>query len=350
VIRDPEHHHGLESGRAIYRVPDAVHAPLYVITPVMNAIRFKSRWKHYQRFAKHVKDAGGTLVTVEAAFGERDWALDDTAPECLAGPGACNADQCHQYVKLRSSNELWLKENLINVGVSRLPHDWRYVAWIDADVAFLRPNWVGECIQQLQHYKFLQMFSHAQDLDPGYAVAGHRPGFVWAWENTGEVPPTYYYDGGKKRPGAWSGLAWACTRQAWDEVGGLPDFCITGAADWYMAYALFGQVEKVIPEGSALPYHRALVRWQERAEKYIRRNVGFMTGTVAHMWHGKKSDRRYMERSRLLAELKFDPNEDLKRDWQGLHQLEDHGDARSIELRDRIRVWFRSRNEDSIDV
>jgi flagellar basal body-associated protein FliL len=37
---------------------------------------------------------------------------------------------------------------------------------------------------------------------------------------------------------------------------------------------------------------------------------------------------------------------DLKRDCQGLFQLEDN----KIELRDAIRRYFRQRNEDSIDL
>lgn len=351
---DPNHRHGFGTGRAIYRTPDSIHRPLYVVTVLTNPIRYKSRWKHYQRFAKEVCEAGATLVTIEAAFGERDHALDEQAHEEIAGHGACNTDQPHQYIRLRLDHtrqqELWLKENLINVAVSRLPYDWRYVAWVDSDVTFSRPNWVGETLHQLQHYDFVQMFSDAQDLDPGYASLGSRPGFVWNYLN-GIEPPAGYYYAGKRRPhAAWSGLAWACTRPAWDRVGGLMDKCVTGAADWYMAWSLIGRVEDVIPKGSHPGFRRHILSWQARAEKYIRRNVGCVTGTVQHYWHGRKADRRYIDRSRLLADLDFNPDRDLRRDWQGLYQLVDHGTPRSLALRDQIRRWFRQRNEDSIDV
>jgi hypothetical protein len=36
--------------------------------------------------------------------------------------------------------------------VARLPNDWKYVAWVDADVNFTNPHWVRVTVQQLQHY------------------------------------------------------------------------------------------------------------------------------------------------------------------------------------------------------
>lgn len=86
--------------------------------------------------------------------------------------------------------------------------------------------------------------------------------------------------------------------------------------------------------------------YQERCERHIKRNVGFVHGTILHNWHSCKSRRRYGERPGVLAGLNFDPLRDLKKDWQGVWQLEDH----NIKLRDEIRHYFRSRNEDSIDL
>jgi hypothetical protein len=93
-------------------------------------------------------------------------------------------------------------------------------------------------------------------------------------------------------------------------------------------------------------YARHVMRWQERCEKHIRRDVGFVPGTILHSFHGKKKDRGYQDRWKILIKNKFDPELDLMRDHQGLYKLTD----RSIKLRDEIRRYFRSRNEDSRDV
>ncbi len=329
-----------------YVVPDHISEPLYVITPIFNAPRFKSRWKHYHRFAKHMKDSGAILVTIEAAFGEREWAIP-VEDECSTHHhhGAHGRD--HIGIRVRTSHELWTKENLINVAMSRLPADAKYIAWVDADVLFNRPNWVGETIHQLQHFKFVQMFSEAQDLDPDYKPIGKiRRSFVQTINEGLFVPgdPTYY--GGR---GA-SGLAWAARREALDEVGRLMDFCILGAADWHMAHALFGLADKSYPKEVSREYKEKILWWQELAERHIRHNVGQVTGLLSHMWHGKKADRKYTSRWKVLTENDYRPSIDLKADIQGVFQLEDHGDERSIKLRDDIRNYFRERNEDSIDV
>src|SRR4051812_49367686 len=102
--------------RASFRRPDQVSAPLYVVTPIFNPVRYRSRWKLYEDFARRVEQAGAILYTVEVAFGERAFAVTEAGHP--------------RHIQLRTDHELWLKENIINVGVARLPHDWKYVAWV----------------------------------------------------------------------------------------------------------------------------------------------------------------------------------------------------------------------------
>lgn len=53
---------------------DKITDPLYVIAPVFNPIRFKSRWRLYLRFKEFVeRSANVVLVTTEIAFGNREF-------------------------------------------------------------------------------------------------------------------------------------------------------------------------------------------------------------------------------------------------------------------------------------
>lgn len=348
-----------------YIAPDRITEPLYVVTPIFNPVRWKSRWKLYQRFQKHIVDVGGILYTIEAAFGAREHALvgaphkEESDTPMLAGEAGsdCKHDDArratHRYIRMRVRDELWLKENLINVAVSHLPSDWKYVAWIDSDVMFTRPNIIGETIHQLQHYDFVQMFSHAQDVGPDYRVLSDRPGFI-AWHLAGgKLPsPGYYYEGKRARQfaGVYSGLAWACTREAWDNVGGLLDVAVHGGGDWHMAFALLGEGMASVRRDVHPGYKRRVQQWQHFCDQHVRRNVGCVSGTITHFFHGKKVDRRYADRHELLAVTQFNPDTDLKRDAQGLYQLVDDGSERFIWLRDGLRMYARMRNEDSVDV
>jgi hypothetical protein len=317
---------------------DQVKAPLYVVTPIFNPIRWRSRWRLYEDFKKMCADAGALLYTIEVAFGERDFAITD-----VDNP---------RHIQCRTRSELWLKENAINVAVSRLPADWKYVAWVDADVLFARQDWANETLHQLQHYSIVQMWSHFQDLTPEHEVIGTARSFVECYLNgyqsavvSGRQPPSYTGPNKPNRgyPGA-TGLAWAMRRDTWDHLGGLIDYSILGACDWYMAHALVGALGDVAKKDWTPAHLNKMLVWQQRAERYVMRNVGVVKGLALHYWHGPKSLRRYHTRDSILVKNNFDPDLDLKRDWQGLYQLTD----RNSRLRDDLRWYFRQRNEDTI--
>lgn len=351
-----------------FLVPDKVLEPLYVIVPVMNAWRWKSRWKHAERTLKHFHDSGAVIVLVEVAFNRRTLAFDNLGLDgTLANCNVIGDKKFkHKYIGLRSKEELWLKENMINTAVSMaLPYDWQQVAWIDADVHFLRPNWVGECIHKLQHYSWLQMFSHARDLGPnsemlpenyphangGSFMSVYQDGGLPALRKAyGAGNDGYYYGAGGAKP--WPGLAWACTREAWDAVGGLIDIAVWGGGDWHIAHALVGKRDGMMHNGLHENYKQIVTSWADKWEdsQRIRRNVGMMEGSIVHAWHGRKTERGYSMKHRLLAEIGFDPVKHLKRDYQGLWQLHDDGSEAFIRMRDEMRVIANDRNEDSIDV
>lgn len=56
-----------------------------------------------------------------------------------------------------------------------------------------------------------------------------------------------------------------------------------------------------------------------------------------------RAERAYKDRGQVLVQAGFDPEKDLKRDWQGVWQLTD----RAHRLRDGLRRYFQERNEDA---
>lgn len=116
-----------------------------------------------------------------------------------------------------------------------------------------------------------------------------------------------------------------------------------------MSLALIGQAQKSLPNGISDGYKQAVLEWQRIALHEIRRNVGFVPGLITHYWHGDKKHRKYVERWDVLKETQFDPLKDLIRDNQGLYRLNMTYGRRSERLRDKLRQYFRQRNEDSID-
>lgn len=303
---------------------DKGNRQLYVVAVLSNPTRSKARVKLFERFAQHIEDSGAVLYIVEQAFGDRPFQVT-----------SCDNPQ---HLQVRSYFELWHKENMINLGIQILPKDWEYVAWIDGDVTFTRPDWVNETIEQLQHYMFVQMFSHAQDLSPRHEPMKLHTGFVYDWYHSHDFNPGGGYAEGHP------GYAWAARREALDFVGGLMDFPILGSADRHMACALIGKARDSMNKELHPNYKKMVLEWEERAEKYIKRDVGYVAGLIHHGYHGPKSKRGYSSRWKILIDHKFNPLVDIYKDTQGLWVLNDD----KPDFRDALRKYFRSRLEDDI--
>lgn len=308
----------------IFTRPDQVAAPLYVVTSVFNPVRYRSRWRLYKDFEAYVEQSGAILYTAEVAYGAREFAVTE----------AHNP----RHLQLRTTSELWLKENALNLAIARLPADWKYVAWVDADVTFARPDWANETLQQLQHYDVVQMWSEAVDLSPQHEILHRHKGFVAAYQR-GQLDLR-----DKPYEGFHPGYAWAYRRSALDQLGGLLDTAILGAADRHMATALLSNVSRSYPPGLSRGYVQELRQWQRRAAA-LRKNIGHVPGALFHAFHGAKVNRQYLSRWQILKDHAYNPDTDLKRDWQGVYQLETET-PRQIRLRDDIRAYFRRRDED----
>jgi hypothetical protein len=312
-----------------------VNKNLYVVVVISNPVRYQSRIRLATNFLQSVERAGAIPIVVEAAFGDRPYEI--------------TRRDHPNHVQVRTWHELWVKENLINVGASHLSQldpDWEYVSWIDADVDFARPDWVHETIHQLQHYMVVQMFSKAHDLGPNEEVFDSYDGFAYSYHHAIKGGQQIDKEKGKYMTGWHPGYAWAWRREAWDAVGGMIDVAVLGSADQHMARSLIGRGRDSINHRMHPNYLSVVDRWETLAERHIRRDLGYVPGSLVHHWHGRKTSRGYHDRWKILRDLQFDPVHDLKRDAFGLHQLVDHGDRRSIQLRDRLREYFRSRNED----
>jgi hypothetical protein len=340
------HHHDLDGD-----------STLHVIRVVSNPVRYHSRYRlarEQEEFLKkcpHIK-----LYTVEAAFGHRHHELVE------------KVNENHLLVRIKS--EIWIKENLINLGVRHLlPRDWKYMAWIDADVIWNDYNWGLEALQQLQHHAVIQPWTDGLDLGNYGNVLNHFRSFGSQhyrqfdnhlnMEMNGKSthhgfpnnPAASSHPPGDYRRFGHTGFAWACTRAfaeqmmgAGGSAGPLMDWCPLGSADHNMATAMVGCVDfsinKKMPQGFFDKCHE----WQDRAVRITHKHIGATHDRLEHFFHGPKKRRYYVERWKILVHFKFDPIKDLMYDDQGIIRLIGKPD-----LEQAIRHYNRSRMEDSIE-
>jgi hypothetical protein len=343
--------------------PD-VHAPwsqwseeqtLHLVVPYSNPFRWRTRRELANDCIRHLRQTPNIkLYVVELAYGDRPWEITEPGVE--------------GHIQLRTSHELFHKENLINAGVRYFTPGWKYGGYVDGDFHFTRHDWALEAIHQLQHYEFVQPYSSYADLSGRTYGMGHRPigrnntfafnyiqngyrlpeGFnSGGWKINGIPTDGDYYGamigaGGKRVGVGATGGAWTWRRSAFDTCGGMLDVCILGHGDWFMAFGLVGEEAPDMHIGGyAADYRNAIYAWQANARK-LKRNIGYVDCFATHNFHGSKSRRGYSNRDLILVSQKFSPSAHLKRDWQGIWQL----DPDSPSLRDEIRRYFISRTED----
>lgn len=293
---------------------------LYVILPYFNFCNFKRRRNLFIEFVKQIQGTKGIKIVVSEALG----------PNPLPNMGVFD------HFGFETDSPIWLKENLINMAIRRLPKGWKYVAWIDADITFLNQNWVRDTVTELESYDVVQLFQTCVNLGPKNEALKIDKSFGYMHRDSGTpyVPSARY--------GFWHpGYAWACTRRAWLQMDGLIDWAILGSGDRHMCLAWIGRVKDSAP-GNIHPNYKAwLEEYECRCEGL---EVSYIEGTILHHWHGRLEDRKYRERWDILTKNKFDPMADIGQTDSGLVQLSNSGWRLEKELLD----YFIGRREDFV--
>jgi hypothetical protein len=101
---------------------------LAVITTYYNPCNYKAPLRNYYRFAEGMNRVGAHLYTVELAFRDEPFVLDND-----------------NVIRFRSNEVMWYKENLTNIALLSIPKEYNFLSWIDADIIFHDSDLVSWC-------------------------------------------------------------------------------------------------------------------------------------------------------------------------------------------------------------
>ena len=310
---------------------------LYIITAVSNPLGWKSRIALARRaIASWLLEAPVHIILVECAYGNRPYELADLA-----------SNQRITYIQTRAKTLLWIKENMLNLGIHRLPQPAWYIAALDADIIWRHEGWATNVMNALDIYPIVQPWEYAMDLGPkGEHTAIHRSFASLYYEGKYVIPRfdektwqlvNYPYQ--YPHPG----YGWAFTRDFLEHSGGLFEYGGVGAGDHHMALSFVNSAHMSIPKNVNGGYKAILMDWQSRVQSFPNLKIGYTPHTIEHFFHGRKGDRAYNARWKMFLDHNFDPVHDVKRNTFGI--LEFAGNKPELE-----REWdryLRSRNEDT---
>lgn len=302
---------------------------IYIILPYFNFCKSPRRRQLFVEFVeRYASLAGATLVIVEARLPGDQYDL----------PGQFK-DVIYHY-GFEVPHQLWIKENLINLAIARLPGSWQYVAWVDADLTFLNPDWVAQTKAALDtDYDILQPWHTAIHMGPdGEAMKIEKSFGYMHLKNGHEWNRTHKY-------GFWHpGFAWAIHRKFYDRIGGLIDFAILGSGDHSMSLAFVKKSASSYHNGVTDNYKKAVAAFEKRCGDV---RLGFIPGTILHHWHGRLEDRKYVERWEILVKNKYDPETSVTCTSHGVLKFTEEGAAA---LEAPIKEYFAGRKEDNTTV
>jgi len=277
------------------------------------------------RMAMEEDEAQVVLYVVEVVYGDFPFMVSQAG------------NPRHYQIRLPENEPvLWLKESMINVAVRELlPSDWKAMAWIDGDLAFENLFWATECLQLLNGaYDVVQLFSHCVDMDRDEGAMQIHTSL--GYQHVKGLPS------GKGVNYGHPGYAWACSRRAYEQMGGLYEYAILGSGDNIMALSFIQSSVVPISLASHPEYLKSVADFKRRVRGF---RFGYVPGVIRHYYHGSKANRKYTERWKVLVRGGYTPLEHL---WS---DEEKGGVLRAtsgfpVAMAEEIQEYFFSRKED----
>ena len=303
---------------------EPIEEKLNVIIIISNPCLYKRRYILLNEFIKRIEEEEENveLYIVEMIYPGQKFVITDKNNS--------------KHLQLSTKTPIWHKENMINLGVKYLlPPNYKAFAWIDSDIEFENNNWALETLKILNGSKdIVQLFSHCVDMDKDKTTLNLFQGFGYNYNKNKKYS--------SKKLDYWHpGFAWAITRKSYEKLGGLFQMGILGSGDNVMALSLIGKVDIIINEKYSNEYKNSILSYQKNA-KTIR--LGYVPGVIRHHYHGKKINRKYVERNEIIIKHNYSPTLHLTTDEKGIlvptHYFTE-------EFTEDIMNYFRERKEDT---
>ena len=308
---------------------------LWVITCYFNPCKYQNRYQNYLQFANSMIRQNIQLLTIE-----------------LGSPVHLPASSATKYIAVYENDVLWAKERLMQIALDNLPKTCQYVVWCDCDILFQDKNWAWETVDALQSHRIIQPFTKCVFLGATETPLKNgmfSPSISFArWYARHQKTITHTDNVlGEGHPG----YVWAARRDVLNRVK-FYDKCILGHADIVMAIAFSHNTIRDGPFPKGWEPHwtpgwsdalqNDIRTWQARTIDVVQGDLGYLPGTIFHLWHGPRSNRNYGNRGYILQH--FDPAVHLtlsvNKTWQWTES------ARRSEVDKQCVLYFQQRQED----
>jgi len=265
-----------------------------------NSMKSKRILMNYLYTVEKLRTARIPYYTIELCFGE---------PEIK------------KAIHVSGKSFMFHKERLCRLVERHVSWWYSKVMFLDADIIFNNPKWYSQVSALLYSHDVVQPFEKAVWLDITYKQPLIERYSVAGMDRKGEYDSKFH-----------PGFAWAFNR-SWYRKVGFFDYGITGSGDTLSVAAWLNVPFK------PTYLQEALKPAFDEFNKLPKPKLGNIRGTVYHLWHGIRENRKYLERHLILDGVS-DVRDILVLNKDGVFELTDS------KINEKLEEYFISRHDD----
>lgn len=239
------------------------------------------RKKNFELWYKQIERYNHLIV--ECSINGSQYELENIVPK-------------ENLIKEKTDNILWIKEVLLNIALSKLPKNCKYVIWCDSDLLFSNENWVEDTVFKFwsEDIYVIQPFSMCYHLNKDQNVLDLTSknskwvSFAYNYANNRVLSNKHDYD-----LHGHVGFVWGARRNAFDSfyTGAL-----CGGFDHISAHAFAGQIQHPCITKTYTHTNQKIQEWSVKVNNIVKGRLGYISGDVYHLWHGALDKRDYYNR------------------------------------------------------
>ena len=277
---------------------------LYLLVSYFNYNSNKSRERNIYTFIEKNSNSKVKIVVIEAIYNNCNQLKDLSS-------------QVFLHLKYNVKHPISLQDNLINVGINKIPKDWQYLAWIDSDVIFNNENWADNILKELQDKDIVHCFKEADFLNQD----GTPSNFNFLSECYTHINNIKYFDMHQR---SHCGFVWALKRSFYEQIKEIFDYSIIGSNDVVMNLVVLKKSleDYFLNSGYSKEYIDLVTEYYNRKKEV---KFTFIDNKITHLWHGDINNRNYHLRKSILKKYQFNPNQHILKNEDGIIELTEKG-------------------------
>lgn len=298
---------------------------LGIVCCYFNPCNYKSKFLNFVKFINGLHSSGLNPLVVETYSNTSLYRVNNLT---------------NNIISIETKSIFWKKEQLLNIGIKNLlKQNYKYIAWVDADIIFRNKDWWKSVIIATEFYGVIQIFSHSyKENVTTDAFANSSAYELCGVDKTLDLKNILQR---KTEPGYGH-----CYHRSFLEKNLLYDLSIIGTGDLLNLIGFYysENTHDIIMNdrffrGMSTEFKNSYIKWCNQNKK-LKHGVGYANVEITTMYHGNKKDRRYVTRENILRDNNYNPYTDLNKRNQ-IYEIQNQT------IRRDIINHFYNRNEDN---